>query len=87
MRDRLDRAGPALYRLHPRCWALADRIQEGTVFRKGDVLVSRAGHARVHEAMLADILVPLGSARRLPTRVSGAFWTMGSQLPEEAETG
>ena len=49
--------------------------------------MSRAGHASVHEAILADILVPLGFARRLPTRVSGAFWTMGSQLPEEAETG
>ena len=85
MRDRLDRAGSVLYRLHPRCLALADRIQEGTVFKKGDVLVSRAGHASLHEAILADIL--LGFARRLPTRVSGAFWTMGSRLPEEADTG
>ena len=87
MRDRLDRAGPALYRLHPRCWALADRIQEGTVFRKGDVLVSRAGHVSVHEATLADILVPLGFARRPLTSVSGAFWTMGSRPPEEVDTG
>ena len=87
MRDRLDRAGSVLYRPYPRCLALADRIQEGAVFKKGDVLVSRAGHVSVHEATLADILVPLGFARRLPTRVSGAFWTMGSQLPEEAETG
>ena len=87
MRDRLDRAGSVLYRLHPRCLALADRIQEGTVFKKGDVLVSRAGHASVHEAILADILVPLRFARRLPTSVSGAFWTMGSQLSEEADTG
>jgi hypothetical protein len=58
-----------------------------TVFKKGDVLVSRAGHASVHEAILADILVPLGFARRLLTSVSGAFWTMGSQLSEEADTG
>ena len=87
MRDQLDRAGSVLYRLHPRSLALADRIQEGTVFKKGDVLVSRAGHASVHEAILADILVPLGFARRLPTRVSSAFWTMGSQLSEEADTG
>ena len=87
MRDRLDRAGSVLYRLHPRCLALADRIQEGTVFKKGDVLVSRAGHASVHEAILADILVPLGFARRLPMRVSGAFWIMASRLPREANTG
>jgi len=87
MRDRLDRAGSVLYRLHPGCLALADRIQERTVFKNGDVLVSRAGHASVHEAILADILVPLGFARWLPTRVSGAFWTMGSRLPEEADSG
>ena len=49
--------------------------------------MSRAGHASVHEAILADILVPLGFARRLPMSVSGAFWTMGSRLPEEADTG
>ena len=49
--------------------------------------MSRAGHASVHEAILADILVPLRFARRLPTSVSGAFWTMGSQLSEEADTG
>ena len=85
MRDRLDRAGSVLYRLHPRCLALADRIQEGTVFKKGDVLVSRAGHASLHEAILADIL--LGFARRLLTSVSGAFWTMGSRPPEEVDTG
>jgi hypothetical protein len=48
--------------------------------------VSRAGHASVHETILADILIPLGFACRLPTRVSGAFWTMGSRLPEEADT-
>ena len=54
---------------------------------KGDVLVSRAGHASVHEAILADFLVPLGFARRLLTSVSGAFWTMGSRPPEEVDTG
>jgi len=71
----------------PAAWLLRTVFQERTVFKNGDVLVSRAGHASVHEAILADILVPLGFARWLPTRVSGAFWTMGSRLPEEADSG